>query len=85
MRAVFAGIMAGYDVTSLNTFLSIVGLPKLPDSFDTVYVAEIYNAAKEAAKEKLLENCRRTVLAVKDEKFLTSVLMPILLHNHTYT
>ena len=39
MRAVFSGVVAGYDLTSLNKFVSILGLPKLPDSFDSVYVA----------------------------------------------
>ena len=62
MRAVFAGIVAGYDLTSLNTFLAIVGIPSLPDSFNSLYVKEIYLAAQKAVQERLEEN-RKDVLA----------------------
>ena len=56
MRAVFAGVVAGYDVTSLNKFLAIIGLPKLPDSFNSVYVEKIYKASKTAVMERLEKN-----------------------------
>ena len=56
MRAVFAGVVSGYDLTSMNRFLSILELPHLPDSFDTVYIKEIYEAAKKAVKERLARN-----------------------------
>ena len=56
MRAIFAGMVAGYDVTSLNKFLAITGLPKLPDSFNCVYVEKIYKASKTAVMERLEMN-----------------------------
>ena len=40
-------------MTSLNKFLTIIGLPKLPDSFNIVYVEKIYTASKTAVMERL--------------------------------
>ena len=40
----------------MNKFLSILGIPHLPDSSDTVYVKEIFNAAEKAVAERLSQN-----------------------------
>ena len=40
----------------MNKFLSLLGLHHLPDSFDTVYIKEIYEAAKKAVEERLTRN-----------------------------
>ena len=63
MRALFGGIVAGYDLTSMNTFLSVIGVPSLPDSFDTLYIKEIYTAAKKAVEERLEQNMLEVLAA----------------------
>ena len=68
LRAIFGSIVSGVDQAPLEKFLSILGQPSLPDSFNELYVQKIYAATKAAVEEHLAKNREKALLQQPDGK-----------------